>query len=61
MQFIELNKREMQHIVKSMVFTAPIVITFLDNVGYIARVDGKRWMFTTATTKYILKESFFCD
>ncbi|XP_031620497.1 mitochondrial inner membrane protease subunit 2 [Contarinia nasturtii] len=30
----------MFHVIKSVVVTVPIVITFVDTVGYIARVDG---------------------
>lgn len=31
----------MNYIVRTIIFGGPIVITFIDNVGYIARVDGK--------------------
>lgn len=32
---------EMNHIVRTIIFGAPIGITFVDNIGYIARVDGE--------------------
>lgn len=31
----------MNHIVKTVVLAVPLAITFVDSVGYVARVDGK--------------------
>lgn len=32
----------MIHVIKMVVLAAPVAVTFVDSVGYIARVDGKR-------------------
>lgn len=32
---------QFHHILKAVALSLPIGITFVDNVGYIARVDGK--------------------
>lgn len=35
----------MFHVLRAVMFTTPVVITLVDTVGYIARVDGKQFRY----------------